>query len=149
MLFCHNTEVPPLIGYICKEPKFMATRSKTVAVVDDDLSMLSATDNLLSACGFSSIKFSSAEEFLDSGCAGKVDCLLLDIHLPGMSGVTLWRQLYVSHPHLPIILMTALDDDALRQQAIGDDPVTVLRKPFPSQQLIDAIERPGSKNRNA
>lgn len=118
--------------------------SKMVAVVDDDLSMLSAADNLLGASGFSTVKFSCAEEFLDSGLVGKVDCLLLDIHLPGMSGVKLRRQLSVSHPLLPIILMTAIDDEALRQQAV-DDSITVLRKPFPSHQLIDAIEKSGRR----
>lgn len=123
-------------------------RSKIIAVVDDDLSMLSAADNLLSASGFSTVKFSSAEEFLDSGVATKVDCLLLDIHLPGMSGVKLRRQLNISHPLLPIILMTAIDDEALRQQAI-DDSITVLRKPFPSHQLIDAIEKSGRIRRGS
>lgn len=127
----------------------MATHNNTIAVVDDDLGMLSATGEFLGASGFSTIKFSSAEEFLESGWAAKVDCLLLDIHLPGISGIMLWRQLYVSHPQLPIILMTALDDDALRQQDIGEDSVTVLRKPFPSRQLIDAIERTRSEKARA
>jgi FixJ family two-component response regulator len=86
------------------------------------------------------MKFSSAEEFLGSGAAAQVDCLLLDIDLSGRSGIELRYKLKSSHPQLPVIFMTALDDEAVRQQAIRSGCVTLLHKPFPGHQLIKAIE---------
>jgi FixJ family two-component response regulator len=99
----------------------MHTQKKVVAVVDDDLSMLNAAESLLDAHGFTTIKFSSAEEFLGDRGATRADCLLVDIHLDGASGIELRRQLKVSHPKLPVIFMTALDDDAVRRQALEAD----------------------------
>ena len=119
----------------------MQTRKKVVAVVDDDQSMLSAAETLLDAHGFMTIRFSSAEEFLGDRGATRVDCLLVDIHLNGVSGIELRRQLKVSHPELPVIFMTALDDEAVRCQALEAGCVTFLHKPFPAHQLIEAIKR--------
>jgi FixJ family two-component response regulator len=118
----------------------MQTRKKVVAVVDDDQSMLSAAETLLDAHGFMTIRFSSAEEFLGDRGATRVDCLLVDIHLNGVSGIELRRQLKVSHPDLPVIFMTALDDEAVRHQALEVGCVTFLHKPFPAHQLIEAIK---------
>jgi len=117
----------------------MQTQKKVVAVVDDDQSMLSAAESLLDAHGFTTIKFSSAEEFLGDRRATRADCLLVDIHLE--SGIELRRQLKVSHPELPVIFMTALDDEAVRCQALEAGCVTFLHKPFPAHQLIEAIKR--------
>jgi len=64
-----------------------------MAVVDDDPSMLNAAESLLHAQGFATMVFASAEEFLDRGVVTQVDCLLLDIHLGGMSGIELRRRL--------------------------------------------------------
>ena len=113
---------------------------KVVAVVDDDPSMLSAADNLLGAHGFTTLKFSSAEEFLGSEMAAQADCLLLDIHLGGLSGFELRQRLKNSHPKLPVIFMTALGGEAIRQQAVRAGCVTFLHKPFPAHQLIQAIK---------
>ena len=118
----------------------MQTRKKVVAVVDDDQSMLSAAENLLDAHGFMTIRFSSAEEFLGDRGGTRADCLLVDIHLNGVSGIELRRQLKVSHPDLPVIFMTALDDEAVRHQALEVGCVTFLHKPFPAHQLIEAIK---------
>src|SRR5262245_54212701 len=96
----------------------MQKRVTTVAVVDDDPSMLKAAADLMEARGFSTSLFTSAEEFLDSGEAAYVDCLLLDIHLGSLSGIELRQQLSVLQPGLPVIFMTALDDEAIRQQAL-------------------------------
>jgi len=119
----------------------MGTRKKVVAVVDDDQSMLNAAESLLDAHGFTTMKFPSAEEFLGSEEAMRADCLLIDIHLDGVSGIELRRQLKASHPELPVIFMTALDDEAVRRQALEAGCVTFLHKPFPAHDLIEAIKR--------
>jgi len=112
-----------------------------VAIVDDDPSMLSAAKNLLEAHGFASKNYSSAEEFLGDLSTHQFDCLLLDIHLGGLSGIGLQQQLKSSHPTLPVIFMTALDDDAVRQQALQTGCAACLNKPFLAHQLLDAIEK--------
>ena len=119
----------------------MAKRRTIVAIVEDDPSMLRAARDLLDAHGFATASFASAEEFLASGSADEADCLLLDIDLGGISGIELRRQLKVSTPALPIIFMTALDDDDVDRQALRVGCVALLRKPFPKAALIDAIEK--------
>src|SRR5215475_14460642 len=125
----------------------MQKRRTIVAVVDDDPSMLRAAADLLDANGFIPSLFASAEEFLTSGFAKKASCLLLDIHLEGLSGIELRQQLKSSDPALPVIFMTALDDGAVRQQALQAGGVACLRKPFPARQLVDAIQKdlPGTQ----
>jgi FixJ family two-component response regulator len=119
----------------------MPKRRKIVAVVDDDPSMLNAAESLLDAQGFATMVFASAEEFLDRGAATQVDCLLLDIHLGGLSGIELQHRLKDSGSTLPVIFMTALDDEAMRERAIKAGCVAFLRKPFQARQLIDAIKK--------
>ena len=119
----------------------MTRRKETIAIVDDDPSMLRATEELLGAQGFSTRTFSSAEEFLVRGVAGQVDCLLLDIHLGGMSGIELRNQLKISRSTLPIIFITALDDEEIRSQARNAGCAAFLRKPYSARQLMDAIKK--------
>ena len=108
----------------------MLKRRRIVAVVDDDPSMLRAVGDLLDAHGFATKVFASAEEFLDRGAATQVDCLILDIHLCGMSGIELRLQLKASGSTLPVIFMTAIDDDAMCTEALKAGCVACLRKPF-------------------
>src|SRR5271169_3150583 len=103
---------------------------KIVAVVDDDPSMLNAAKDLLDASGFATRLFTSAEEFLDKGAASQVDYLLLDIHLGGLSGIELCRQIKASGSTVPVIFMTALDNEVVRAQALKSGCVAYLRKPF-------------------
>ena len=119
----------------------MQKRRTIVAVVDDDPSMLKAAEDLLDAHGCTASLFTSAEEFLASELVTRADCLLLDIHLGGLSGIELRRQLKSSRPALPVIFMTALDDEAMRREALQAGCVACLRKPFPARQLFDAIEK--------
>jgi FixJ family two-component response regulator len=114
---------------------------KIVAVVDDDPSMLRAMENLLDAHGFATEIFLSAEEFLDRRAATRVDCLLLDVDLGGMSGIELWRELKDSGSTLPVVFMTALDDEATRSEAQQAGCIAYFRKPFSSRPLIDTIRK--------
>jgi FixJ family two-component response regulator len=119
----------------------MGKRHKVVAIIDDDPSMLGATKDLLEAHGFLTAVFPSAEEFLASGLVLEADYLLLDIHLAGMSGIELRRQLKASHSTVPVIFMTALDGEAIHRQALDIGGIDCLRKPFPAQRLFEAIEK--------
>jgi FixJ family two-component response regulator len=116
-------------------------RRKVIAVVDDDSSTLDAIGLLLDAHGFASLIFDSAEAFLERDIAEPVDCLLLDIHLGGLSGIGLRRRLEASGSTLPVIFMTALDDAATRGQALSAGCVAYLQKPVHARQLMDAIRK--------
>ena len=119
----------------------MATPRKTVAVVDDDPSMLRATENLLDAHGFATVGFLSAEQFLARTPTLKIDFLLLDIDLGGISGIELHERLKTSGSSIPVIFMTAIDDVETLDRARRSGCVDCLRKPFPSYQLIAAIAK--------
>jgi FixJ family two-component response regulator len=122
----------------------MSKSSRTIAIVEDDPSMLRATEALLDAHGFATASFSSAEEFLTRGIAGEFDCLVLDIHLGGMSGIELHHRLKVLGRDFPVIFMTAVENESLWRQALGTGCVACLRKPLATGQLVDAIAKAAS-----
>jgi FixJ family two-component response regulator len=119
----------------------MSIRRKVVAVVDDDPAMLKAIERLLNAKGFDVEVFSSAEAFLDNAATSVAGCLVLDIHLDGMSGIELRRRLAASGSRLPVIFMTAVNEEATRKEAVAAGCIAYLRKPFPAHLLIEAIDK--------
>ena len=118
---------------------FMAPQ-KVIAVIDDDPDMLKAIGRLLAAHGFRPEAFASAEAFLNRNWAREPACLVLDIHLGGMSGIDLQRRLKASGSRVPIIFITAIEDEAARGEAINAGCVAYLRKPFMARLLIGAID---------
>ena len=112
---------------------------RTIAVVEDNPSMLQGLNRLLSAHGFRVQTFTSAELFLDDIANCEAECLLLDVHLGGISGVDLKRRLASSGRNLPVIFMTAIDDEATRLEALDVGCVAYLKKPFLAKLLLDAI----------
>lgn len=117
----------------------IGNRMRTIAVIDDNPSMLQGLNRLLSAHGFRVQTFASAESFLENIAKCEADCLLLDIHLGGISGIDLRRRLTSSGTDLPVIFMTAIDSEATRQEAFDAGCIAYLRKPFLAKLLIDAI----------
>ena len=84
--------------------------------------------------------FPSAEAFLGSNQLQETDCLILDMHLPGISGLELQHQLAATNSHLPIIFITAHENEARRRQALDAGAVAFLYKPFYEEALLDAID---------
>jgi FixJ family two-component response regulator len=118
------------------------TPRKTVLVVDDDPGMLKGVARLLNAHGFDTETFDSAEALLNSANpADRANCILLDIHLSGMSGIELRRQLATSECRLPVIFMTGNDTESTRKEALEAGCIAYLRKPFPAEALMSAIEK--------
>jgi FixJ family two-component response regulator len=115
--------------------------SPLISIVDDDASLLRALSRLLRATGFTVQAFGSGEHFLESGRRGPPHCLVLDVHLAGMSGFDLHERLIACGALLPVIFMTAHDDDATRQRARRAGAVDYFRKPFGDAALIAAIQR--------
>jgi len=119
----------------------LPTRRPVIAIVDDDSGTLDAIGLLLDAHGFEVRPFDSAEAFLERDAVEQVDCLLLDIHLGGLSGIDLQRRLVASGSTLPVIFMTGLDDAGTRGQALSAGCVAYLQKPVIARQLMEAIHK--------
>jgi FixJ family two-component response regulator len=118
----------------------MSTRRKLVVVVDDDKTMLRSLERLLNASGFDTEVFCSAEAFLARTEAREAACFVLDIHLGGMSGIELRRRLAASGSVVPVVFMTAFDDESTHEEALKAGCVACLHKPFPARSLIGAVE---------
>jgi FixJ family two-component response regulator len=117
------------------------TPSALISVVDDDESVRDSAKTLLRSVGYQVAIFASGEQFLDSGMLSETECLILDIRMPGMSGLELQRRLNLSQSRVPIIFVTAHHDKANRQQAIDGGCSGFLQKPFPANDFLGAIEK--------
>ncbi|MGO8696253.1 MAG: response regulator transcription factor [Limisphaerales bacterium] len=113
--------------------------SHLIAIVDDDESVREATTSLLRSNRFSAETFSSAEDFLNSPLLPKTRCLLLDIGMPRMSGLELQRRLTGEGRHIPIVFITARDNQEIRMEAMRAGAIDFLPKPFSEEALLKAI----------
>jgi FixJ family two-component response regulator len=112
-----------------------------VAIVDDDASLRRALARLLHVTGWQVVTFASAEEFLQADPQMPPDCLVLDVWLPGMSGVALLEHLVALGNTLPVILITGRDDVQMRLRAAQMGAVAYLRKPLDEQDLHLALQQ--------
>jgi FixJ family two-component response regulator len=112
-----------------------------VATVDDDRRVRESVQSVLESAGYDAVTFESAEAFLESGCLSRVTCVIADVRLPGMDGTELQRQIRRQRRQLPIIFITAHDDDDVRRQALRDGAVAFLVKPFDGGDLLQHIAR--------
>lgn len=117
----------------------MLTRKHNVVVVDDDISMNQAIKRLLLAGGFTVETFRSAEALLESDAAENAGCLVLDMRLPGMSGLELQERLKADGAERPVIFITAHDLPSSQEQARKAQAVAYLPKPFPGLTLMAAV----------
>ena len=110
-----------------------------VSVVDDDVSVRKSLDRLIRSARLEVRVFASAEEFLNSDHPRKAECLILDVRLPGMSGIELHRHLLARGCNIPVIFITAHgSDDHARLQATSDWTVAYFTKPL-GDELLDAV----------
>jgi FixJ family two-component response regulator len=118
-----------------------------VFVVDDDASMREALKNLLRSVGLEVETFGSAQEFLSSPRSETPGCLILDVRLPGVSGLDLQRQLAEANIHLPIVFITGHGDIQMSVRAIKAGALEFLTKPFRDQDLLDAVQQAVDRDR--
>ena len=112
-----------------------------IAVVDDDEDIRRALPRLLRSEGFEAITFGSAEDYLASMSEFDFVCLLLDVRLPGQSGIELHQQLTDEKHDIPTIIMSAHENELSRAKGTATDFVDYLRKPFDADQLLDAVQK--------
>jgi len=115
------------------------TKTEMVAIVDDDNSIRTAVQDLLEAVSLPVQGFASAEEFLSSGKQRVTACLIVDIRMPGMSGLELQEKLNAEGCRIPTIFITAHGDAKMRAQALRAGAVEFLTKPFDDEILIESV----------
>jgi len=119
----------------------------TVYIIDDDASVRRSIQGLLKSVGLRSESFGSADEFLTRRSGDEPSCLVLDVRLPGLSGLDFQRQLADAGVQIPIIFITAHGDIPMSVRAMKSGAVEFLTKPFHDQDLLDAIQQALERDR--
>jgi two-component system, LuxR family, response regulator FixJ len=125
----------------------MKEKPATVFVVDDDDAVRTSLRLLLKSVGLPVETFASAQEFLDAFDAERAGCLVLDIRMPGMSGLELQQRLNEMHAIVPIVFITGHGDVPMAVEAMQHGAVDFIQKPFRDQDLIDRINQALEKDR--
>jgi FixJ family two-component response regulator len=121
-----------------------------IGIVDDDESVRDSISSLLRSAGYKTESFESAEAYLNSDRASEPNCLLLDVRMPGLSGLQLQSELNHQKVSIPVIFITAHPDEQVRERALSEGAVAVLGKPFNDDVLLGAIDSAvGSKGPSA
>jgi FixJ family two-component response regulator len=116
-------------------------RELLIAVIDDDESFRMAVVESLGSLGYGARGFASAEEFITWEADASCDCVITDIHMPGMSGLDLARLLRARRRGVPIVMVTARSDVGTDARAAANGAICLLRKPFKTEALIGCLER--------
>jgi len=127
----------------------MSDGEAMVFVIDDDESMREALKSLIRSVGLRVETFASAQEFLESRRPNVAACLILDVRMPGLSGLDLQRDLVERNIHIPIIFITGHGDIPMSVRAMKAGAVEFLTKPFRDQDLLDAIQQALDRDRLA
>ena len=117
----------------------MSKTPPLVAIVDDEECVCRALHRLLRAAGFGVLMFGSGAAFLESLGSGRPDCLVLDVHMPGMSGFDVQARLRELGETLPVVVLTGHDTPQHRNRAIEGGASAYLRKPADDRTLLDAV----------
>jgi FixJ family two-component response regulator len=119
-----------------------------ISVIDDDASVRTATDNLLSSHGYLVHTFASAEAFLQSARLSDTSCVVADVQMPLMSGLDLLTQMRTRGYTVPFIFITAFPDESVRARALKAGAICFLAKPFAAPALINCVEAAVNRNQD-
>lgn len=111
----------------------------SVAIVDDEEAIRKALSRLLRASGLEAESYANGQEFLDAAAERRPDCVVLDLHMPGMSGLQVLRKLKAAGQRLSIVVITAHDEPETRERCIDAGACAYLRKPLEDRLLLNAI----------
>lgn len=132
---------PPLINPLASSLRATEQAgAPIIAVVDDDERMRQSIGGLLESAGHAVATFPSAEAFIQAGIAAAANCVVLDVHMPGMDGFQLQQLLRTDLPHLPIIFVTAHSSEGMRRRALSQGAAHFFGKPFDPSELVQAID---------
>ena len=110
-----------------------------ISIVDDDESVREALKSLIVSIGFRAQRFRSGEEFLSSPYLSETACLITDVRMPGMTGLELQERLNDAHSSIPVVLISAHDDEDAQARGLRAGAIAFLRKPFSEDSLLQAI----------
>jgi FixJ family two-component response regulator len=119
----------------------MSRTGRTIAIIDDDESVCRALRRLIRTAGWSVATFASAEEFLAAPEQPAPAVLILDVHLPALSGLELQQRLIAEGRNTPIVFITAFAEEEARAEALRGGAIAFLAKPFEEQALLDALKQ--------
>jgi FixJ family two-component response regulator len=119
---------------------------RLVSIVDDDESLRRSVKNLLTSVGFQVETFASAEAFLQSAHRADTRCVVLDLRMPGMSGLDLLMHLAATGSPIPVVILTAHSDDEARRRTLQAGAVAFLGKPFHGEALLGAVRKALAEN---
>ena len=111
-----------------------------IAVVDDEAPVRTMLGRLLRLADYEVAPFASGEDFIASLATGQPDCLVLDVHMPELSGFDVQSRMRAAGAAVPIVFITASDDLALDEKAQQAGGVKLLRKPFSNDELLEAVD---------
>jgi len=110
-----------------------------ISVIDDDPSMSRMLQRVMTAAGFEVVRFASAEDFLDSAALADSACLILDVNLPGMSGIDLQQHLNDSDRQIPIIFISGQADESIKRRVLEKGAAGFFNKPFSIDSLLARV----------
>ncbi len=119
---------------------YMVTPGRLVALVDDEASIRRALARLITSAGFEARAFDSGTEFLDAMPIAGLRCVVLDIHMPELTGLEVQARLAGSWPDVPVIFITGHEDSEAQRRALATRPLAFLNKPIDSTHLLNAID---------
>jgi FixJ family two-component response regulator len=119
----------------------MSRSGGTIFIIDDDESVRRALGRLFRSAGLTAETFATAEEFLRHPERPEPGCLVLDLHLPGLCGLSLQERLKAEGRCVPIVFISGDTDERARERALRAGAVAFLQKPFEEQELLDAVRR--------
>lgn len=117
------------------------TSQRYIVVVDDDRRVRESVQRVVESAGYAPLTFASAEEFLQSNALGSASCVIADVRMSGIDGIELQRHIRARQPLLPVVFITAHDDDGIRRQAFEGGAAGFMHKPFDGADLLRAISR--------
>jgi len=117
------------------------TDGPLVAIVDDDELFRRSIERLVRSAGFTVEAFGSAEDFLERGDMDRTACAILDMKLPGMSGLDLQQRLIAKPTPIPVVFVSAHDEAMMQASALRAGAVAFLKKPFDNSTLLDVLSR--------
>jgi FixJ family two-component response regulator len=137
-------EMPVIVEKVHTIPEgllVMAGRSLRVAILDDDPSVRTAVNRLLNASGMTGDCFATSIDLFNAVARRRPDCIVLDLYMPGLDGLEVMSYLHQIGVKVPVIIMTAHDDPALRESCLKAGATAYLRKPLQATELLDTITR--------
>ena len=111
-----------------------------VVGVDDDFRLRESLKSLVESAGYAAAVYASAEEFLQSGALAEAACVVTDVRMPGMNGIELQSRIRLERPELPVIFISAHQDDEARKRAMDEGATRFLYKPFDGAELLTVID---------